>query len=67
MDKDIEKLNEEIAKLKEEIERLHKIIPSIANGVSDVYVPANCVHCKNHPSNGGTGICHCILGSQVMY
>ena len=22
-----------------------------------------CRNCTNHPSNGGTGICHCTLGS----
>lgn len=29
-------------------------------------VPENCRYCKNHPSNGGTGICHCILGNPGM-
>ncbi len=28
--------------------------------------PPNCVHCSGHPSNGGSGICHCILGGQGM-
>ena len=23
-----------------------------------------CEFCPNHPSNGGSGICHCILGSM---
>ena len=27
-------------------------------------IPNACVSCPNHPSNGGSGICHCILGSQ---
>lgn len=27
------------------------------------YVPPACKHCSNHPSNGGTGICHCVLGN----
>lgn len=26
-----------------------------------------CKNCPNHPSNGGTGICHCILGTQTVY
>lgn len=26
-------------------------------------IPPACVNCSNHPSNGGSGICHCILGS----
>ena len=23
-------------------------------------IPACCVHCSNHPSNGGSGICNCV-------
>lgn len=26
------------------------------------YIPDPCVNCSNHPSNGGSGICHCTLG-----
>lgn len=25
-------------------------------------IPDACKNCSNHPSNGGSGICHCILG-----
>ena len=25
-------------------------------------IPPSCIHCNNHPSNGGSGVCHCILG-----
>lgn len=25
-------------------------------------IPPSCIHCSNHPSNGGSGVCHCILG-----
>ena len=25
-----------------------------------------CEHCSNNPKNGGTGICHCILGSPQI-
>ena len=28
-------------------------------------IPEVCRHCPNYPSNGGSGICHCILGQQV--
>lgn len=31
------------------------------------YIPEACRNCPNHPSNGGTGNCNCILGSQVTY
>ena len=26
-------------------------------------IPEACRHCSNHPSNGGDGICWCVLGS----
>ncbi len=25
-------------------------------------IPEACRNCSNHPSNGGSGICHCTLG-----
>lgn len=25
-----------------------------------------CRYCSNHPANGGSGICYCILGQQGM-
>ncbi len=25
-------------------------------------IPSACQNCSNHPSNGGSGICHCIMG-----
>ena len=30
-------------------------------------IPLTCRNCPNHPSNGGSGICHCILGTQSIY
>ena len=32
----------------------------------DVFIPPACKHCLNHPSNGGSGICNCILGLQTI-
>ena len=26
-----------------------------------------CLNCLNNPANGGSGICHCILGSQIKF
>lgn len=26
-----------------------------------------CTYCNNNPKNGGTGFCHCILGSNIVY
>ena len=31
------------------------------------FIPEACKTCSNHPSNGGSGICHCILGTQTIY
>ena len=29
-------------------------------------IPPGCVHCSNHPSNGGSGICYCVIGTQTI-
>ena len=29
-------------------------------------VPEACKNCSNHPSNGGSGICFCTLGSMKI-
>ena len=28
------------------------------------YIPEGCRSCPNHPSNGGSGVCHCIIGTM---
>ena len=30
-------------------------------------IPDSCSGCSNHPSNGGSGICHCTLGTPTIY
>lgn len=30
------------------------------------FVPEACKKCSKHPSNGGDGICNCILGIQKI-
>ena len=30
-------------------------------------MPKRCRHCANHPSNGGSGVCNCTLGTQTVY
>lgn len=30
-------------------------------------VPDACRNCSQHPSNGGSGVCHCTLGSTIVY
>lgn len=29
-------------------------------------IPEACRNCSNHPSNGGSGICHCTLGTPKI-
>lgn len=29
-------------------------------------IPNACKSCSNHPNNGGSGICHCTLGTPVI-
>lgn len=46
-----------IEKLKESI-----FVPYDPVATTEGYVPEPCENCSNHPNNGGSGICHCILG-----
>ena len=32
----------------------------------DWMFPPACRNCSNHPRNGGSGICHCTLGSPQI-
>jgi len=70
MQKSIDQLAEEVRILKVQLaERQDQVpvklyTPSID---SHSFIPTACEKCPNHPSNGGSGICHCILGSQVIY
>ena len=34
--------------------------------IQDMSIPPTCRSCSNHPSNGGSGICHCILGANSV-
>jgi len=65
----IKKIHEKIDKLSEEIEKIYKIISSQNRNYDIAYIeiPSYCRNCSNHPSNGGSGICHCILGNSTIY
>lgn len=43
------------------VERYVPVQPSDAD-----YESSPCVHCSNNPKNGGSGVCHCILGQRVI-
>lgn len=34
---------------------------------SETFTSNACKNCTNNPSNGGSGICHCILGITTTY
>ena len=31
------------------------------------FIPEPCKSCPNHPFNGGSGICNCMLGDTTTY
>lgn len=37
---------------------------TVSDHISEI--PDACKNCSNHPSNGGSGICHCTLGSMTV-
>ena len=37
------------------------------NNFNYVNYQSPCMNCSNNPVNGGSGICHCILGNLVIY
>lgn len=43
-------------------------VPFVENTIDTVKLeePA-CDNCSNNIKNGGSGICHCILGQQTIY
>lgn len=43
------------------------VLERIDNAPTINHMSPACRHCGNHPANGGSGICHCILGNQVIY
>lgn len=35
--------------------------------IQQPYQVSPCTYCSNNPNNGGSGICHCILGTPKIY
>ena len=53
-----------------ELDRISDIdIPKVTytDPIENFFMSDACKNCPNHPSHGGTGICHCILGTQTVY
>lgn len=59
-DETIQKIAEEVSK-KINISQPHWIDMNQTN-----YIPSACRYCSNHPINGGSGICHCTLGTPSI-
>ena len=63
-------------KCETEAERYHRLMEEAhvyreLNIVDTTYptftVNSACSKCRSHPSNGGSGVCHCTLGVQTVY
>ncbi len=39
----------------------------ISGYIQQPYQVSPCTYCSNNPNNGGSGICHCILGTPKIY
>lgn len=37
------------------------------NDTNITNIPSGCRSCSNHPINGGSEICHCIIGLNTFY
>ena len=64
-------IREETAKMSEIIreavaQNTYQYKPTASVVWPQPYIPEACRSCANHPSNGGTGICHCTLGSPSI-
>ena len=35
--------------------------------LAEVFEPDVCASCGNNPKNGGSGVCHCVLGQRTFY
>ena len=61
-------IREETAKMSEIIreavvQKNYEYKPTASFRTAETYtIPEACRSCMNHPSNGGSGICHCTLG-----
>ena len=63
--KNVEKLCQELmdAADKEYYDTMLKEMESLVKPIiPEWHIPNSCKSCPNHPSNGGSGICNCILG-----
>ena len=79
---EIEKLRAEVADLRKEVRDYEREISrlktellvgkntikfvSTTGATYSEDIPLSCRNCPDHPSNGGSGICHCTLGTPPV-
>lgn len=56
--------NEPVEVVKRAIKLLTLITTDHVPDMTLTYTPDACKACPNHPSNGGSGVCNCIMGTQ---
>ena len=61
---DIRDLYKELQNINNKLDYIINQNKFTVNTISDI--PDPCKTCPNHPSNGGSGICWCTLGSQKI-
>ena len=72
LNKKLEEIADSISETTEALVRvnaeLDRLTPTITKFPRDnQLIPRPCRSCANHPSNGGSGVCNCILGNQTIY
>lgn len=66
MNKDMKVITNTIESIKTDY--LQELLNQPVEGLPmTLMTPPSCRNCSNHPNNGGSGICHCILGNSVTY
>ncbi len=58
-------IDETLKKLREQRPTIPVTITPVTV-IGDDGIPPACRGCATHPSNGGNGICHCILGTPQV-
>lgn len=65
--KRIRELEEQLTEENEPLVQINKVSYTPSNEWMLNSVPECCKKCPNHPSNGGSGICHCTLGNNIRW
>lgn len=66
LQRSVDELAEAVKALKDQLDRQSTAPYMFYPPTAPSYIPEACKHCSNHPNNGGSGICHCTLGSFTV-